>query len=387
MFALITKYLEYNIRLRYPQYQLVDVGGQKANLLPPEVCEILPDQPFKGKLLEEHTAEMIKIACRPPNINAEAIVGRGIQELGFVNPGDTLRAFGITIGNEMAVVPGRILPSPNIRYGQGAPRVDERAGWNLRDVKFAQSGRLDSWAVLLIQDRGRDEFTGTDDPELRQTIDGFVRMCRTSGVQMPQRGPTFVAAELPPKRREDSLRKAAVQAIRSALVTVKPKPSLVFVILSNGDPNVYSGLKHLCDVYLDVATICVQVAKFRKERGQLQYFANVALKLNIKTGGVNHTLDQRNMEWLKREPTMMVGMDVTHPGAGAAKGTPSIAAVVASTDAQYGQFPASMRLQESRKEVRVFVKQVVRYLYFVVADGHGPGGDDGRAVEVVPGEE
>jgi hypothetical protein len=48
---------------------------------------------------------------------------------------------------------------------------------------------------------------------------------------------------------------------------------------------------------------------------------------------------------------MLVGMDVTHPGPGSVKGTPSIAAVVASTDSNYAQFPASLRMQESKKEV------------------------------------
>ncbi|KIP05634.1 hypothetical protein PHLGIDRAFT_91914 [Phlebiopsis gigantea 11061_1 CR5-6] len=343
---------KYNIKLKYPNLPLVDVGGpQKANLLPAEVCEILPDQPFRSKLHEEHTAEMIKIACRPPNVNGNAIVGRGIQELGFANPGPTIRAFNMSVGTEMAVVPGRILPSPNIRYGQGAPRVDERASWNLRDVKFAVGGRLTDWAVLLLHDGNRDEFEGPNDPALKSTIEGFAGMCRKSGVQMPQKPPVIVSASLPGKAREDPLRKAAIQKIRAALLTVKPKPMLVLVILSGGDRHVYSGLKHLCDVYLDVATICVQVSKFRKEKGQLQYFANVALKLNMKAGGVNHTLDQKNTGWIKQEPTMLVGIDVTHPGFGTVSGTPSIAACVASTDQNFGQFPASMRMQESKKEM------------------------------------
>ena len=48
---------------------------------------------------------------------------------------------------------------------------------------------------------------------------------------------------------------------------------------------------------------------------------------------------------------MLVGMDVTHPGPGAVKGTPSIAAVTASYDNEFTQFPASLRMQESKKEV------------------------------------
>lgn len=56
---------------------------------------------------------------------------------------------------------------------------------------------------------------------------------------------------------------------------------------------------------------------------------------------------------------MLVGMDVTHPGPGSVKGTPSIAAVAASCDGDFIQFPASLRMQESKKEV-CFRDQVVK---------------------------
>lgn len=57
------------------------------------------------------------------------------------------------------------------------------------------------------------------------------------------------------------------------------------------------------------------------------------------------------MKWLTKAKTMMVGIDVTHPGPGSRDGTPSIAAVVASTDQSFVQFPASIRIQQTRKEV------------------------------------
>lgn len=347
--------LEYGITLRYAHLPLVDVGGpqsKKKNLLPAEVCIILEKQPFRGKLLEEHTAEMIKVAARYPNINAAAITQRGIRELGYFDNQEPLGAFGVSIGKEMAVVPGRILPAPNIRYGQGAPRVDERAGWNLRDVRFAVGGRLDNWAVLLIRDRGRAEFDGPNDPALQQTIKGFTDMCRKSGVSVIGPPASTVEAHLPPKSREQPLRADAINTIRAAMISIKKKPSFFFVILSNGDRHIYSGLKHLTDSYLDIATVCVQVEKIRKEKGQLQYFANVALKLNMKLGGVNHRMEGRSSTWLNQTPTMLVGIDVTHPGFGTVQGTPSIAAVVASIDKDYGQFPASLRIQETKKEVR-----------------------------------
>src|SRR6266571_4850956 len=52
------------------------------------------------------------------------------------------------------------------------------------------------------------------------------------------------------------------------------------------------------------------------------------------------------MTWLNKKSTMMVGIDVTHPGPGSREGTPSIAAVVASVDQNFVQFPASLRIQK-----------------------------------------
>jgi len=176
-------------------------------------------------------------------------------------------------------------------------------------------------------------------------------MCKDSGMTVDVKDPMILGARLPPKTRTDPTRAQAVATIRTTLMTMKSKPSIILVILSNGDKHVYNGIKHLCDCHLDVATVCVHSSKIRKEKGQLQYFANVALKFNMKLGGVNHALDQKSMSWLKAEPTMLVGIDVTHPGPGSVKGTPSIAAVVASFEDSYAQYPCSLEIQETKKEM------------------------------------
>jgi eukaryotic translation initiation factor 2C len=301
---------------------------------------------------------MIKVAAKPPNINAGLIVDEGLKSLGFQQNAGPLNAFGVSIGQEMAVVPGRLLPPPGINYGQGKPNVDDKASWNLRSVKFAVGGVLSQWAVLVIADGGRDEFQGVADPELKRTVKGLADMCRTSGVRV-EGEPLYAAARLPRKAREDPVRGEAVKAIRDAVTRQYPKkPTMILVVLSSGDKHVYNGLKHLLDVYLKVPSVCVQVAKFRKEKGQMQYFANVALKINMKMGGVNHKLvdppgTAPTLTWLRdpSQPTMLVGMDVTHPSPGSIKGTPSIAAVVATIDDNFAQFPASLRIQQTRKEV------------------------------------
>ena len=329
---------------------------------------------------------MLAVACQFPNANGDAIVGRGLKELGLIQSSPPINAFGITVGSEMAVVPGRILPAPSVHYSGGAAgAVDARASWNMRGVRFAAGARLERWAVLLIQDgNARDEFAGARDPALPATVRAFADMCRRSGmvVEPQSEAPPVAVAALPPRSTEDPLRKRAIARVREALLALLPKPRIVLVVLSNGDRHVYAGVKHLCDVYLDVATVCVHAGKFRKEKGQMQYFANVALKFNIKLGGLNHMLAPENMAWLDEAPTMLVGMDVTHPGLGSVRGTPSVAALVASIDRYMGQFPASMRLQESRKEVRDFAR-IHTYSFSPPADFLSLGVDDGRTPATV----
>ena len=79
--------------------------------------------------------------------------------------------------------------------------------------------------------------------------------------------------------------------------------------------------------------------------------ANIALKVNLKSGGTNHALSHGDLGFLEQGKTMLVGIDVTHPSGGSMRGTPSIAGVVASIDADFNQFPGSIRCQESRKEM------------------------------------
>ncbi len=334
---------------------------------------------------------MIKVAAKPPNVNAHSITVSGLRELGFLRGpsiSPILDVFGVSIANEMAVVPARILSPPRIRYGKGEQSVDERASWNLRNVVFAEGAKLGPWTVLVIKDGNRrEEFSDAQDPELRNTVQGFASMCRTCGISVPQAAPMIAVAELPRKDPQDPIRNHAINAIRSALMATKQKPSFLLVVLSNGDKHIYSGLKHLCDVYLDVPNVCVQTGKIRKERGQLQYFANVALKVNMKLGGVNHNVDDPSLSKLRQVPTMVVGMDVTHPGPATVKGTPSIAAVVASADLRFSQYPASMRIQESKKEVCCHFLSPQNTVTHIVSDDHGPERYDGRAFTSLPNEE
>ncbi len=255
---------EYNIRLRYPELPLVDVGGTKANLLPPEVCEILPNQPFRGKLSDECTSVMITAAAKWPNINAQTIMSAGLKELGFRTGAPALTSFGINIGTEMTVLPGRILPTPSLSYGAGSGPVEiDKASWNLKRLKFLRCSRLTNWVVFCVVDNGRDEFNGPNDPELKRTVDTFAQTCRSSGMAVDPHS-AVLYAKLTPKEQDDSVRSKAIDDIRTGIKAGGKKPSFVLVILSNGDKHIYSGIKYLCDSWLDIPTVCAHAGKIRQ---------------------------------------------------------------------------------------------------------------------------
>jgi hypothetical protein len=297
---------------------------------------------------------MIRFACNPPKVNADAIIGRGLPTLGLTPEtlGSPLSNFGIAVDNDMAVIPGRELPAPRLSYKVGRPNVNN-GSWNILDVKFHAGGAVKSWWVLVVRD-GRNVFSGADDQNLVGIWRGFGEKCRKSGMSIAST-PITLAQSLPPPNINDPSRQQALDQIRQNFkkhISEKGKPTFVLVLLSHRDNYIYPGMKRICDVELGVHTIHMLTDKVLCDpKKQDQYFSNVALKLNTKLGGINHMLDQESLKWLMKGKTMIVGMDVTHPGPTSVQGTPSIAAVVASVDDTFVQFPASLRCQESKKEV------------------------------------
>lgn len=265
---------------------------------------------------------MLDVACKLPNENADKIVNGGLNRLGFQGPNPVLDAFGVDVGNEMAVVPGRILNNPGLSYSSNqSPDIDSmRASWNLRGVTFAVGAQLKKWAVLVIQDGGDDDFGGSQDPLLRRVARDFGIMCNKSGMQVSPLGEqAYAEVRLPPAR--DRFRDNAIAEMERVLrkLMAQAEPDLVLVMLSDDDKAIYNGLKQLCDVKLDVATVSMRTPQLKKSiqnNQQQQYYANVALKVNMKMGGINHTLDANSGTWLKRASTMVMGMDVTHPTGG-----------------------------------------------------------------------
>lgn len=129
----------------------------------------------------------------------------------------------------------------------------------------------------------------------------------------------------------------------------------VVALFPRHDQLMYSFVKYCGDILTGIPTVCAVEKKhsgvqgLKTDEGTLR---NIALKVNLKLGGINHEIESRPEIRNIMQTTMFVGIDVTHPtGTESQANAPSIAAVVANNDPSLGQWPADVVTQEHRKEM------------------------------------
>lgn len=350
---------QHGITLKKPDYPVLNVGTREdPQYLPVELCWVNPGQAYRRLLSGNQTSEMLRFAARFPNLNAISIagtgvagdreqVGRGLRLLRLADPAanpqnESTGPFGFRVGTDMISVPGRILPPPSIKYGT-KPMSTRNGSWNLAGTKFGKPGKFNCWKVLVINS-GR--------PSLRGPVDGIVAKLDTAlrgyGISMGQRKPTdqinLDRLTMPNRATNDRQLQAAFQKAESERV------DMLFIIIPEVDRWLYARIKFFGDVEHGIGTICSVASKLEKENGQDMYLGNLALKFNLKGGGISHSVANTISGPIDAN-TMLVGIDVTHPSPGSSEKAPSIACVVASVDSQMFQWPGSIRAQQGRKEM------------------------------------
>ncbi|KAA8895278.1 Piwi domain-containing protein [Sphaerosporella brunnea] len=347
---------KHGIRLQHPNLPAINVGAAQPVWIPPEVAKIVPGQYYTGKLPDEQTGRMILFACKQPKENAEAIENVGLPRLGLKGQNAHMDPFKMAVSTDMMVVSARILQAPPISYGNG-PLTPTDASWNLMRKKFQRGATMNSWTYMIIEENRPMNVN-----EVINVVQMFQKTCREYGmnVQPPtlkfKDGSLPLVVRLPRERTMKELENAMKPAFKKCMDN---NIQIVYVFLPSQDKAVYAAVKYCGDSKAGIGTVCSQWIKVSKERGQPQYLANVALKFNIKMGGTNHILQPAQLGDLKGGTTMIVGCDVTHPSPGSLKGTPSIAGVVASYDAVFSQYPASLRLQKTKQEMIDEMKEMM----------------------------
>ncbi|EMR72688.1 putative qde2-like protein [Eutypa lata UCREL1] len=293
---------------------VVNVGtAVKPVYMPAELVEVIPGQPLKRKTNPAETAQMILSACRSPFANATSIttIGRMCLKLDQ-NP--KLNEFGISADRQLLTVKGRELIQPKVMYfGQKEAPV-RQGSWNMIKVRVVKPGRkITKWTFVHIDPRDEDAV-----------VDSMYKWVKF----MQEMGIAIETNPLHPNGINVSTRGQFINNLRQAFENLKAQdPQFVFVVLPRQDTGIYNAVKSLGDVHYGYHTVCMVRKNFIKDRSQEQFFANVALKVNLKMGGTNHKL-REDVSIIKDGKTMVVGVDK-----------------------DLGQWPASAWAQEGRVEM------------------------------------
>ena len=356
------------ITLKRPNLPVLNVATRKdPQYLPVEICTVLPGQPYRRILGGEQTSEMIKFAARFPNLNAMSIAGtqqapgNGVLLLRLADPPgrtDTqslsVKPFGFSVSTQMVTVPGRILDSPRVEYGN--KHQNPRFGsWNCADQRFSVPGRHGNWQVLIINLQGPRGNALNESPNPQSGIlapeplvKELEKYLKSYGITMGQRMETqsIMLDQLTLQNRNINNRKIEGAFLHADKRDVR----MLFIVLPQNDKWLYARIKFYGDIKFGIHTINAVGTKLQKPNGQGMFMGNLALKFNIKGGGVSHKIPGVLSKPLDNN-TMLMGIDVTHPSPGSSEGGPSIAAVVASVDENLFHFPGSVRTQKARQEM------------------------------------
>lgn len=293
----------------------------------------------------------------------------------------------MNVSKQMMATQAKVMAAPRITYAGSGNAIPADGSWNMRNTTIYKSGaKLDGLYIYTIGQSGpnQQDIDNSKWPECAQFI--INNKLAKPGVK----------AE---KARHTRNMTECIAGLKQLAARAKEhkKTVIPLIILASDNKDEYAELKREID-RLGMNTVCCK-GETMVRRGTAQLWANLVLKFNLKLGGTNHILDKNALPLTNpaENDTMLVGIDVTHPAPGSRPFSPSVAAVVASYESNFAQFPASLRLQKSKQEIVTDLKEMLieRLLTWKKKNPRGPpkkiivyrdGVSDGQLAHVLESE-
>ncbi|KAJ7177641.1 argonaute-like protein [Mycena filopes] len=334
--------------LRFPDLLCVEVG--QGALIPLELCKVIAGQLVRKEIPDDKKSDLVSFATMKPK-DRLASIQQGLDILAY-GQSEYVRKFGLTVNPTVLSTQARVLRAPTLTYGPGSKitNIEPRNGsWNMADKKFFRPSTIAAWVLVIFDVRFHDGFAQNVG---RDFVDG----CRSTGMVVTNPNPVI--------RRingQGNIPQQLLAAGAACFQERKVAPTLFVVILPEGGNDIYTIVKHWGDVSKGIPTQCLKSRNCTSAK--IQFWANVALKVNVKLGGINVITDPSQVMLLSdpHNPTVVMGADVMHPGAGTT-GRPSYAAVVSSVDSHAAKYVAIQRVQASRQELISDLQEMTQYL-------------------------
>ncbi|KAK3055417.1 hypothetical protein LTS18_011795, partial [Coniosporium uncinatum] len=314
--------------LRNPTAPAINMGTDRSPIwVPPEVCTVLPGQPAGGLLSGVQTTEMLRFAARRPRENVQSLLTNGLAVLCLNNQTDLQTNFGINVDTKMIRVEARILPPPTVQYLNAPVVVKQQGQWNMIGKKFFRGAGFNKWACLAIS-TGNAPTTNLAD--VKTLMQKFQQAANSYGMRigaLNEQG-AFNLTISEGDMRDDTKVHQKLDAMFDRIAKVNVQH--LMIILPDKTKKFRAFVKFYCDVKYGINSQCVVKGTIDRQKSPDQYWANMALKTNLKHGGINWHVPVQNTPLDNR--TILFGLDVTHPSPGSAGEAPSVAAITATVD-------------------------------------------------------
>ncbi|CAB5215388.1 unnamed protein product [Rhizophagus irregularis] len=351
----IEEYLKNKDQSRKPTKLFVQILSDDDTQIawPIEFCKIIEGQRYNNKnLTGRQRGEIILAAKMRPYVNEKETI-KGAQEILQLQNDPT--NIGMEVMPNLTKVDARIIESTGIKYA-GYTMKPVNGQWNLKDVKFIESGeRLEFWHVVIFE-----QSNWMPKSEAINFIKNLARQCELQGMKIAKVTENMPAIHYLQYRGPDSVKQAYIDAEKRLN---KPPQMILFIIPGEKSPintELYEIIKRVMDTYIGCLSQCVSLDSKRNFCNP-QYCANLAMKMNIKLGGVNSTLPEDKLRLPNGEEVLFLGASTTHPKD---KYGSSICAVAGSLDNQAGRFVTKYQDQErsGKEEILKIDKMIIEIL-------------------------
>ncbi|KAG4142746.1 hypothetical protein ERO13_D06G147400v2 [Gossypium hirsutum] len=338
---------KYDNNIRYLDIPCLDLSrNNRMNYVPMEYCVLAEGQIYPKDDLDREAAFMLKnISLAKPYERQSNICGM-VQSKDGPCGGNIIQNFGIEVDTRMTPVEGRVIGPPVLKLAAPTGKllkitVDRNTcQWNLVGKAVVVGKAIQCWAVIDFTQADRLKLNcGSFIPKLRNR-------CRNLGMTMED-PILYELAQMQIFSDGNGLLQLLENVTRRVHKFGRGNLQFLLCVMSRKDDG-YKCLKWISETKIGVVTQCC--LSNHANKGQDQYLANLALKINAKLGGSNVELNDRLPHFRGEGHVMFIGADVNHPGSHN-NTSPSIAAVVATMNwPEANRYAARVRPQIHRKE-------------------------------------
>ncbi|GBC02151.1 hypothetical protein RclHR1_04480015 [Rhizophagus clarus] len=322
---------------------------------PIEFCQITEGQRYKNKKLTgKQRSEIIAAAKMKPYTHEKETI-KGAHEILQLQKNPT--GVGMEVASNLAEIDAHVLESTTVEFAENVKIPANNGKWNLKNVKFVKSGEmLAFWQVVVFEEKGKR----ISEKDVYNFIEKLITQCKTQGMNVTKDIPLIQYVQY----RKDDLEEIVKSAYKDAKKSLNRPPQMMLFIIPgdktfNNNNKLYETIKRVMDTEIGCLSQCISVnSNTKRNFNNLQYCANISMKMNLKLGGVNSILPEKKLRLPSGEDVLLLGADVTHPKD---KSGRSICSVVGSLDNRATRFATAYQAQErSGKEEIINIDKMIK---------------------------